>query len=283
METVILQRGGGGYPVELERTHRPPPHIYCRGDLGSLMERPRVAIVGSRLITPYGRQVTRQFATELAKQGIVIVSGLALGVDAQAHEGALSVGGLTLAVLPSPVGAPVPATNRRLAQRILDGGGALVSQYPPGNPSHKGNFVERNELVAALSDAVLVTEARAKSGSLHTVDFALEMGITVLAVPGNITSPMSAGTNTLAQTRAHLVTSVRDVMECVGMQLPTKRVSGDTPAEQCILDLLAHGPTEGEVLLNKSGLAVNVFNQSLTMLEITAKIVPLGANMWGLA
>jgi DNA processing protein len=195
MDTVIINRGEDTYPAILEQLHRPPPQIYTRGgSLTELMKRPKVAIVGSRLISPYGRQVTRQLSRQLAEQGIVIVSGLALGVDAQAHEAALEAGGLTLAVLPSPVEQIAPVTNHWLGQRIIKSGGALISEYPVGSTNFKENFVARNQLVAALSDVLVITEAAEKSGSLHTARFALELGKNVLAIPGNITSRVSVGT-----------------------------------------------------------------------------------------
>lgn len=267
--------------------HRPPGTLYYRGsDLAAIMERPRVAVVGSRLISPYGRQVTRQLVRGLAGAGVVIISGLAIGVDAQAHEAALSVGGTTVAVLPSPVTAVTPSVNRRLAAQILEGQGGLLSAYPPGSSNHKGNFVARNELVAALSNLVIITEAAQKSGSLHTAAFAHGIGIEVHAVPGNITSPMSVGTNNLIKSgQAGTITDYHDVLRLLNMQQPsvTRRPTGDTPEQQRLLDLLNQAISNGDELLQLSQLSVPVFNQTLTMLEMSARIVPLGANRWALA
>ncbi len=282
MQTV--RRGEVDYPPEVEQVYRPPDILYFRGNLKACLARKRVAIVGSRRMSDYGKQITTAFGRELAEGSITIVSGLAIGVDAQAHRAALEAGGLCLAVLPSPLNNVVPATNRHLAEQIVQSGGALISQYPPGSEVHKGNFVARNELVAALSNVLLIPEAAEKSGSLHTAKFAIHMQTEVRAVPGNITSPLSAGTNGLLRAgEAGVATSAQDVFQALGITTPTKQLPrGDTPAEQQLLDLLASGVHDGEALLQMSQQSVAVFNQTLTMLEITGKVMPLGANRWGL-
>lgn len=265
--------------------HAPPKELYYRGPLTELMSRPRVAIVGSRSITAYGRQVTNQLARRLAERGIVIVSGLALGVDAQAHEGALAAGGLTMAVLPSPVNIPAPAANRRLAERIIAGGGVLVSQYSQGSVNHKGNFVARNELVVALSRVVVVTEAALNSGSLQTVDFANQLGRDIWAVPGNITSPTSAGTHKAIKEGAGLLTSYTDVLDALNITgSPRLAVpAGATPEQQSILTLLGRGITGSDELLVRSQLSASSFNQVITTLEINGTIISLGTDRFGLA
>lgn len=285
MDIQVTTRGSALYPLQVEQMHKPPDRLFYRGSLAAIMERRRVAIVGSRRISTYGTQVTARLASELAKQGIAIISGLALGVDAQAHRSALEAGGLCLAVLPTPVDHIAPAANRHLADQILASGGALLSQYPPGSVVHKGNFVARNELVAALSEVLLITEATIDSGSLHTAEFAQGKQTEVLAVPGSITSPTSAGTNTLIKTgAAGVVTHATDVLHALGIhQTTTKQPPrGSSISEQLLLDLLVADIHEGEALLTASKLPLPVFNQTLTMLEITGKILPLGANRWGL-
>ncbi len=249
------------------------------------MLRPRIAIVGSRKVTAYGRSVTNQLAGELAKAGVVVVSGLALGIDGIAHRAALDAGGLTIAVLAGGLDKIYPSNHEQLAKQIVGQGGALISEYPVGVPSLRYNFIERNRIVSGLSSAVLITEAAEKSGTLHTATFALEQGREVLAVPGNITSPQSAGTNRLIKSGATPVTCVEDVFRALGIQSPTKlrlRPRGATPEEQAIIDLLVAGESDGIVLLEKSALEVVRFNQSLTMLEITGKVRSLGANRWSL-
>ncbi len=271
-------------PDRLTSVASPPKQLFVEGDLVELLQRPAVAIVGSRKLTAYGREITNRLATELAEQGVVIVSGLAFGVDSIAHQAALDAGGRTIAVLPSPLQRIYPASHRGLARNIMEQGGALVSEYSAGAETFRGNFVARNRIIAGLADAVLVTEAALKSGSLHTARFALNAGRDVLAVPGNITSPTSEGTNNLIKRGALPVTSVDDILFCLGIdhssRKPVPRASNE--AEQAILDLLHAGTTDGTELQTKSGLDIEQFNQHLTMLEITGKIRSLGANQWSL-
>ncbi len=260
--------------------------MYCRGaPLSELLKRPRVAIVGSRGPSAYGKQVTTQLARELAEQGIVIISGLALGIDALAHQATLEAGGLAIAVLPGSVEKIYPATNRRLGEQILARGGALVSEYATGEISFKQNFIARNRLVAGLAQAVLITEAGKKSGSLHTARFAREQNKDVLVVPGQITSKLSVGTNNLLLSGAAAITDHQDVLNALGLtnhQTPARQVRGSNDQEQTILDLMLTGLTEGDELLTKSQLTTSQFNQTLTMLEISGKIRPLGANQWSI-
>jgi len=171
-----------------------------------------------------------------------------------------------------------------LAEHMVRQGGALLSEYNVGVPAYPSNFVERNRLVSGISSAILITEAAEKSGTLHTARFALEQGREVLTVPGNILSPQSAGTNHLIKTGATPVTSVDDIFHVLGIRAgPQKQaVQGANAIEQTIIDLLAGGEDEGAVLLERSGLEVQLFNQALTMLEITGKIRALGANRWSL-
>ena len=288
METSVISRGSADYPIEVEkRMHKQPAELYVRGaSLSELMQRPRVAIVGTRRITPYGKRVTQQFARSLAEQGVVVVSGLAYGVDACAHQAALHAGGQVIAVLPSPVEAPVPTANLGLARQIVNGGGALVSTYPVGSENHKGNFVARNELVAALSDVILVTEATTDSGTRHTVKFADGMpGVHVMAVPGNIDQPTSAGPNNwISNDKAKLAPNPQAVLKELGLKttMPLPLHLGDTPEEQALIDLLAAGVSDGQQLLERSRLSVQIYNQTLTMLEINGVLQPLGGNHWGL-
>lgn len=259
--------------------------LHIRSDnIDGLLNRPRVAIVGSRKVTPYGRAVTARLAGELAGQGVIIVSGLAYGVDAIAHQAALDAGGLTMAVLPGSLDEVYPRTHRGLADRIVEGGGALISEYEPGYSVRKWSFIERNRIVSGISDALLIPEAAINSGTMHTVRFALEQGKDVLAVPGDITSPTSEGTNSLIKTGAMLVTSTADVLNVLGLKPQTKKqIVGSTPDEQLLLDLLADSPTEGNQLLEQSCLALEKFNQALVMLEITGKIRNVGNNRWTIA
>ncbi len=287
LPTIIkLTPGINSFPEPLRDIPSPPKQLYCRGvSLQELLTRPRVAIVGSRRVTPYGRQITEKLASQLAERDIVIISGLAIGIDAIAHQAALTAGGVAIAVLPGPVDQVYPTTNQSLADEILTKGGALVSEYASGEISYKQNFVARNRLVAGLAQALLITEAAEKSGSLHTARFALEQGKDVLAVPGNITSATSVGTNNLLKSGAAPVTSYIDVLHVLGLEdraTPAKTVRGRNVQEQAVIDLLARGVSDGEQLLEQSRLTISEFNQVLTMLEINGKVHPLGANHWSL-
>jgi len=257
----------------------------CSDNLEDLLSRPRVAIVGSRKISPYGKAVTAQFAGELARQGIVIVSGLAYGVDAVAHQAALDAGGLTIAVLPSSLQKIYPTAHTSLARRIVEQGGALITEYPAGSEiAWKNQFIERNRIVSGMSNALLITEAAINSGTMHTARFALEQGKDVLAIPGNISSPTSAGTNNLLKVGAAPATSPQDVLEALGMKSQPARPSirGGSAHEQLILDLLSRDIHDGNQLLTSSSLSTSEFNQALTMMELTGKVKALGANQWSL-
>lgn len=273
------------YPESLRQLHQPPKQLYWAGDLENALSRPKLAIVGSRKVTPYGKQITYNLAKAAAEQGITIISGLALGVDGIAHQAALDARGITLAVLPTGLGKIHPTSHHQLATQIIDTNGALITEYAPDAQPYVGNFVARNRIVAGLADAVLITEAAIKSGTMHTANFALEQGISVLAVPGNITSEQSGGTNNLIKTGAVPVTDIRDILAAMNLKTANKKqiVFGDTEHETRILELLINGVSDGSELLATSEMAPQIFNQSLTMLEINGKIRPLGAGHWGLA
>ena len=175
-------------------------------------EGPRVAIVGSRRPSPYGEAVAEQLALELARTGVVIVSGLALGIDAAAHRGALNAGGVTVAVMGTGVDVVYPAAHSKLAEDILAAGGALVSQFPDGTAPRRHNFPARNYTMAALSEVVVVVEAAEGSGALITAEAALDLNKEVMAVPGSVFSPLSVGTHALLRDGAGLVQNARDVL-----------------------------------------------------------------------
>ena len=230
------------------------------------------------------RTVTEQLAAELARAGVVIISGLALGVDGIAHRGALSVNGDTIAVLPCGIDEIYPRTHFQLGKDILTRGGILLSEYSGGALPRRDQFIARNRLVAGLADAVLITEAAEKSGTLHTANFALEQGKPVFAVPGNITSPNSRGCNQLIKTGATPVTEVRDILEPLGinMQQQTELITANSKEEQTVINLLQEGITDAHELLANSKLEASLFNQTLTMLEISGAIKPLSNNHWTL-
>jgi len=242
-----------------------------------------VAIVGSRKPTSYGKEVTFNLAYKLAQKGVIIVSGLALGIDAIAHKAAIEAGGTTIAVLANGLDSIYPASHRQLAQKIIDSGGALISEYPPGTPARDFQFLARNRIVSGISDAVIVTEAASRSGTLATVAHALEQNREVFAVPGNITSPMSIGPNRLLQQGAHPVTTPDDVLHVIAPQLLESQTTlnlGSNPKEILIIDLLKSGIRDGDQLQQASKLGASDFSQTLTLLELQGLIRGLGGNQW---
>jgi DNA processing protein len=270
------------YPEYLQNIASPARQLYYIGDLLPLLAMPRLAIIGSRRVTPYGRGVTQKLAEAAAAKGVVIVSGLALGVDGIAHQAALDAGGKTIAVLAGGLDKIHPSSHHRMAEEIIRTGGAIITEYPLGTTPFKQYFVARNRIVSGISDAVLITEAADKSGTLHTANFALEQGRTVMAVPGNITSLLSAGTNNLIKTGAIPVTDPSDILQALNIsESPQRTVRvAATEEEAVILQLLEEGISDGSELLLRSRLSAPQFNQTLTMLEITGKVRPLGAGHW---
>lgn len=284
MKIIRLGVHDPAFPEVLLHIHTPPQALYVLGDLEAVLSQPRLAVVGSRKVTPYGCQVTMQLTRGAAKTGVAIISGLAIGVDTLAHEAALEAQGLTMAVLAGGLDRVSPTSNYNLAKRILASGGALISEYPPGTPPYRQNFIARNRLIAALSNAVMITEAAAQSGSLHTAKFALEQGSAVMAVPGNINAPYSEGTNNLIKAGAIPITRDEDILIALDIPLPKRRpeLFGANAEEAVILHLIQKGIFDASELLALSRLDPALFNQTLTMLEITGKIRSLAQSKWSL-
>lgn len=261
-----------------------PKRLYYIGELPA-ERRPTVAIVGTRKPTAYGREVTAQIAGELARRGVVIVSGMALGVDGIAHRAALEAHGTTIAVQGNGLARLYPSTHQQLGQDIIKGGGAIISEYEPDVPARDFQFLERNRIVSGLSDAVLITEAAAHSGTLNTAKHALEQGKEVFVVPGNITSPLSAGCNALLKQGATPVTSAEDILEVIAPQLLTPQIQlalGDNPLQTKIVQLLSAGIRDGDELQRLADSDASQFAGELTMMEINGIIRGLGANQWTL-
>ncbi len=268
----------------LSAIDKSPKSLYFIGNLPKT-EVKAVAIVGSRKPTSYGKEVAERLAFDLARAGIIIISGLALGIDGIAHKAALEAKGTAIAVLGNGLDTIYPSSHRNLAQKIIENGGALLSEYKPGTPALPHQFLERNRIVSGLSQAVIVVEAAIRSGTLSTATHALNQGKEIFAVPGNITSPLSAGCNTLIRQGAIPVTSSEDILEVIAPENKLKQTQltlGDTPEEVTILKLLTSGMRDGEELLVSSKLSAPIFNQTLSMLEIKGSIKALGANQWTL-
>ena len=265
------------------------PHVlYCMGILPTKRV-PTLAIVGTRKPTRYGIEVTTKFAGGLARQGIIIVSGLALGVDALAHRACLEAEGTTIAVIANQLPDIYPAANRALGERIIAQGGAILSEHCIDEPKPyvvgKWSFLTRNRLVSGLADAILITEAAARSGTLNPAAHALAQGREVFVVPGNITSLMSAGCNALIRQGATPVTSPDDI---IAVLLPHEKARqstlprGATPAETAIIKQLAAGIRDGDEIQRATSLNAVEFSTTLTLLEINGVIRSLGANQWTL-
>ena len=219
-----LRRSERGYPARLRAIHDPPPQLWVRGSAGlELFDDRCLAIVGARSCSAYGRSVARSLAREAAAAGAVIVSGLARGIDGEAHRGALDATGRTVAVLGCGIDRDYPAAHRQLAAAIVEAGGLIVSEYEPGVEPAPWRFPARNRIISGVSLLTVVVEARERSGALITADFALEQGRDVMAVPGEITSAMSAGSNGLLRQGAAPVTRIEDVLVELGLEAAPAR------------------------------------------------------------
>ena len=268
---------------------QPPEELRARGRWPP-PEGQRVAIVGSRRPTPYGEAVAERLATDLAAAGAVVLSGLALGIDAAAHEGALAAGGCTVAVMGTGVDVVYPAANTGLASRILEGGGALVSAFPDGTPPRRGHFPRRNWTLAALSDLVVVVEAAEGSGALITAEAALALEKEVMAVPGSVFSPLSVGCHQLLRDGAGLVQNARDVLAALsrGRQLevlddplrPPVRLGVAAPAgpDGLLKHLSEALPTDPGRLAQKLGIPFFQVLARLTALELEGSVRRVGTG-----
>ena len=282
MKINAITPGNHNYLQIIDTIAKSPKKLYFIGKLPET-RRCTVAVVGSRKPTNYGREVTYKLAYDLARYGVVVVSGLALGVDTIAHRGALDAGGITMAVLANGVDTIYPATNKGLARDILDNSGAIISEYLPGTEARIFRFLERNRIISGLSDAIIVTEAATRSGVLSTVMHALEQGREVFVVPGNITSPLSAGCNNLIKQGAHPITCAEDVLEIIAPDLLKPQAMlplGNNRTESIIIELIQSGIRDGDELYKLSKVETSEFMQTITMLEISGTIRALGGNQW---
>lgn len=267
------------YPPLLRDLPDPPLLLYVLGNVDVLSD-PQLAMVGSRNPSPQGRDNAVAFAKVLAESGLTITSGLALGIDAAAHEGALAGKGPTIAVAGTGVDRVYPASHRELAHRIVAGGGALVSEFALGTPPMKHQFPQRNRLIAGLSLGTLVVEAALSSGSLITARQALEQGREVFAIPGSIHNPMAKGCHQLIRQGAKLVETAQHVLEELGALIPLTLTAPPTPVENPIdrdgldaeqLQLLAemgYDPVSTDELIARTGFGADVVAGMLLTLEL---------------
>ena len=278
----VLLPGEREYPLLLAETPDPPAALYVWGD-ASLLVRPAAAIVGSRNHTPYGAAATRQLAAGVARAAVV-VSGMARGLDAIAHEAALEAGGKTVGVLGNGFGVIYPAANRALYERVSKEG-CLVSELPPGERPRVSTFPRRNRIISGLAGVTVIVEAAVNSGALITADCALDQGRSVLAVPGPITSPTSEGCNKLIQQGAKPALCVADVLEELHLPAPVEaRLSPPrssrapippddlTPLQRTLWDSLLAQPAHVDALVTGAGQNVGVVLTALTELELRGLI-----------
>jgi DNA processing protein len=252
-------------PPLLRAIHGPPSRLYLRGAADpQLLWRPAVAIVGARACSAYGAQVARMLGRELAAAGLVVVSGLARGVDGEAHRGALETDGHTVAVLGSGIDRDYPAAHTALARSIAERS-LIVSEYEPGVEPSPWRFPARNRVIAGLCSATIVVEARERSGALITADFALDEGRDVFAVPGEITSSLSAGTNALLRLGATPLTCAADVLESFGLEAQEK---ARPQIGEAANSLLQHLPATVDELVRASGLPAGEVAGALAELEL---------------
>jgi DNA processing protein len=260
------------FPKLLAAIHDPPRELFVRGngDL-ALLSQASVAVVGARACSSYGRSAARSLGRELAAAGLVVTSGMARGIDGEAHRGALESGGTTVAVLGCGIDRDYPAAHAELARRICEQG-LVVSEYEPGVEPAPWRFPARNRIIAGLCRATVVVEARERSGALITADFALEEGRDVLAVPGEITSALSAGTNALLKLGATPVTSADDVLELFDLQ-PAKVVRANVgEVAQAILDRLGDGALTADEVVRLTGVDSAAAAAALVELELARRV-----------
>jgi DNA processing protein len=267
-----LGRSGPAFPRGLAAIFDPPVGLFARGDADAeLLDLPAVAVVGARSCSPYGASVARTLGRELAAAGLVVVSGLARGVDGEAHRGALEVGGTTVAVLGCGVDRVYPAAHAELARRVTEQG-LIVSEYAPSVEPAPWRFPARNRIIAGLAAATVVVEARERSGALITADLALEEGREVFAVPGEITSALSAGTNALLRTGATALTSAADVLESFGIASPQPRHVEMSPPAELVLSRLRDRPAAPDELTRELAVPAAEVAMALAELELASLV-----------
>jgi DNA processing protein len=270
---VRLARTDASFPERLRAIFDPPPVLYLRGSgEPALLARRAVAIVGARSCSPYGAQVARMLGRELAAAGLLVVSGLARGIDGEAHRGALEAGGPTVGVLGCGIDRDYPAVNATLSRRIEEQG-LVVSEYEAGVEPAPWRFPARNRIIAGLCEAVVVVEARERSGALITADFALEEGREVFAVPGEITSALSAGSNALLKLGAAPLTAAGDVLDALGIDRATAKSDPEvSEVAQQVLALVRDGAAAADELTVRASLDAGAVSVALTELELAGLV-----------
>lgn len=275
------------YPLPLKEIADPPPVLFVQGEVESLCA-VQIAVVGSRNPSPTGEKLAHDFGRALVEAGLVVTSGLAFGVDAAAHRGALDGHGRTVAVAGTGLDQVYPARHGQLAEAIVVQRGALVSELPTGTAPQAGNFPRRNRIISGLSRGVLVVEAALRSGSLITARMALEQGREVFAIPGSIHNPLSRGCNALIKQGAKLVETVQDICEELGASMPMQAwvqpvdEHRDEPdvAQASLLKSVAYEPTSVDTLIAATGLAPETISSMLLLLELDGHVIATGGGYY---
>ena len=276
------------YTKVLDNIALVPKTLHYWGDLPEKRIK-TVAIVGARRNTRYGEEVAYKMAYELAKHGVIVISGLAYGIDSVAHRGALDGGGITIGVLGTEIENIYPRQHEVLARKMIAQGGAVISEYKKGDKFFpKTSFLQRNRIIAGLADVVVVVEAAERSGSLNTAMHALDQGKELLAVPGDINRPLSAGCNALIKQGANPYTKIEDILDLLFPSHKKKKtegqllIFGDNEIETRILQAMTKGLNDGEEIMAEAKIGTAEFSQTITMLEIKGVVRGLGANKWAL-
>ncbi len=279
----IITLNDESYPENLKNIYDPPPLLYVKGKIKS-EDRNAIAIVGSRRATTYGRLTAQRLSSQLAAQGITIVSGMARGIDSEAHKGALAVGGRTIAVLGCGIDVIYPPENRALEERIASSG-AVITEFPFGTRPFAGNFPKRNRIISGLSLGVIIVEAAQKSGALITAHLALEQGREVFAVPGSTTSPYSKGTHNLIKEGAKLVEDIDDILEELKILIQVRREETKefprpvlSKEEEIIYGLITQEPKHIDLLIQESKLSAQKVTGILMNLQIKGLIKELSGK-----
>ncbi|KKQ36748.1 MAG: protecting protein DprA protein [Candidatus Woesebacteria bacterium GW2011_GWA1_37_7] len=280
----VLAKDDKEYPLNLTELDDAPLVLYIRGKL-KVSDVNAIAIVGARKMTSYGREVAYKFASDLAGLGITIVSGLALGIDAVAHKGALEAGGRCIAVIASALDNITPSSNYHLAVEIVKRGGAVISEAPLGTEVFRSSFPIRNRIVSGLSKAVIVVEGARKSGTLLTASHAADQGRSVFAIPGQITSPMSEAPLYLIQNGAKMAISVNDILEELNLQLKVDRAEVErlmpkTQEEAKLLEIISNEPMHLDNIGRITGLNVSDISARLTVMELKGLVKNIGGGVY---
>jgi DNA processing protein len=250
--------------------------FYMGSDLSEFTDSPIVAIVGTRKPTPYGKTVTEELASKLARAGVVIISGNALGIDVIAQKAAIAAGGSVISVVPSDLNHIYPATNRPFVDKIIATGGTLLSEHESNVQPMAHEFLDRNRIIAALSDIVIIPEAAERSGSLNTAKHAKQIGVAIGAVPGQVTSTLSSGTNKLLKDGAHIIRNADDVLELLNIdksqQQTSLNLTGDNDAQTAVLKAVQSGIVDPQEIQSETNLSPQDYMTAVTMLEVSGRV-----------